>query len=75
MRRIKRTRTTQRGWAIETGVAEKPFAIGLLDRGFSLFGTRKRARNRMQIAKESDLLPRKARVVRVSVTVTTIGRG
>jgi hypothetical protein len=70
---IKTTRTKQRGWAIETGVSEAPYAVGYIDGGFSLFNVREKARRRLEMAKTNNLLPSTARVVRVSVSVTTIG--
>lgn len=71
MRMIKRARTTHRAWAIEKGQADKRhllFAVG------ARYSTRRFARDALRDLKERGFTLN-GRVVRVSVTVTTIGRG
>lgn len=75
-RPIKKTRSTNNSWAIETTLPEHPYLESIKGQGFPAFYLNRRgARASLANAKAGYVLPQKARAVRVAVTVTTIGRG
>lgn len=77
MRTVKRTNSKHHAWAIETGEADHPRYRAASERLLlpHWFRNRRVARNALERFKAMGEASAKARVVRVSVTVTTIGRG
>lgn len=76
MRTVNRTHVTHYFWAIESGET-KPRYEPCLDARQPLraYLSRREARDALAVFKEISICGQKARVVRVSVTVTTIGLG
>lgn len=62
------------GWAIEARVPDQQFLAGRTGSFPALYYTRRRARERLPALKSTDILPRRARVIRVRVTLDVIGR-
>lgn len=72
-RTIKRIHSTSRVWTIE---ARRPdLKYMRRDGALATYPSRRAARKALALLKHNSVLPKAARAVRVSVTVTTIGRG
>lgn len=74
-RPIKRTRSNNRAWSIETGMTKPQHLLKSSGPLPALYATRREARVQLETLKASFKLPVGARAVRVAVRVTTIGRG
>lgn len=72
-RLVKRMHFTTRTWAIEAARPDLKYMNR--DGHLATYRSRREARRALRALKDNTVLPPPARAVRVSVTVTTIGRG